>query len=117
VKKLIGLLIAGALIWAAVHTVPVYLRFFQFDEAVKEVARFANTRTEQEVRERILALADQYEIPLEAEDLIVRKVQEETEISVVYVERVEILPRYFYDWEFDVTTPSWSSTAPEPDQP
>lgn len=108
-KRLITLLIVAALVWAGYHTIPVYLRFFQFDEAVKEVARFAGTRTEEEVRQRILELADEYEVPLDPEDLVVQRVRGATEISAPYVERVEVLPRYYYDWEFDIRTPSWGA--------
>lgn len=108
-KRLITLLIVAAIVWAGFHTIPVYLRFFQFDEAVKEVARFAGTRSEQEVRNQVLDLADRYEVPLSPEDLVVRRERGATEIEAPYVERVEVLPRYYYEWEFDVRTPSWAS--------
>jgi hypothetical protein len=99
-------LIVAAVAWAGFHTIPVYLRYFQFDEAVKELARFAGTRSEAEIRQEVLDLADQYEVPLSPEDLVVRRVRGATEISALYVERVEVLPRYYYDWEFDVGTPA-----------
>jgi hypothetical protein len=108
-KRLLTLLIVAALGWAGYHTVPVYLRYFQFDEAVEEVARFAGTRSEEEVRQRVLELAEEYDVPLEAEDLVVQKVSGNIEIALAYVERVELLPTYFYDWEFDVETPSWGA--------
>ena len=108
-KRLLTLLIVAALLWAGFHTVPVYLRYFQFDEAVEEVARFAGTRSEEEVRQRVLELADEYEVPLAAEDLVVQKIRGNTEIALAYVERVEVLPTWFYDWQFDVQTPSWGA--------
>jgi ABC-type uncharacterized transport system ATPase subunit len=63
------LAIVALLANAAVRTVPVYWNYFKFRDAVEETARFSSRRSEDEVRDRVMAIANRYEIPITAGDI------------------------------------------------
>jgi hypothetical protein len=107
IRRLVHLLIVAAIVWMGWHAIPVYWNYFKFKDAVAETARFAGARSEAEVRARVLTLAADHSIPLHPEALVVRIDRDVTEILAPYTERVELLPRYYYDWTFDVKTAAW----------
>jgi hypothetical protein len=108
IRRTIHLLIVAGILWAGWHATPVYWNYFAFKEAVEETALFAGARaTEADLRARILKLAADHNVPLEPGALVVRIDAEVTEIRAPYTESVELLPRYFYDWTFDVKTSAW----------
>ena len=107
IKRLIQLLVGAAILWMAWHAIPVYWNYFQFNDAVSETARFAGSRSEEEIRARVLVLAADHQVPLNPEALVVRIDKDVTEILAPYTERVELLPHYYYDWAFDVKIAAW----------
>ena len=117
-KRAINLLIVAAILWAGFHAAPPLLHNFQFQDGVEETARFAGRRSDAEVRDRVIALAAQYEIPLDAEAIEIRREGESVEISAPYVERVQLLPGYYYDWHFSARSAPWRvAPTPNPRRP
>jgi hypothetical protein len=58
-----------------------------------------------------MSLAKQYEIPVEPEAIRVRRADNHTLVDATYTERIEILPRYFYPWEFNVNVDTFTYVA------
>jgi len=107
IKRVVELLIGAALVYAAWHAVPAYLHYYQFNDAIGELALFAGERPEDELRERVAQLAAQYKIPLDPEAIVVSTNAESTRIEAPYTARVKLLPNYTYDWHFEPKANVW----------
>jgi hypothetical protein len=103
IGKVIRLIIVALVVHALWKGTPVYWRYIQFQDQVKETARFAGARSEQEILERVVALAADRGIALTRESIAVHKRLDYTAIELAYVENVEVLPRYHYPWEFTIS--------------
>ena len=101
-KALIRLIIAGLIIHATWRAGTVFWRNYQFRDGVQQTALFSGRRTDGELRVQVMALAKAYEIPLDPERLVVLRPENHTLIKASYDERIELLPRYFYPWTFNV---------------
>jgi hypothetical protein len=102
IRTLIKLAIVAIVANAAVRTVPVYWTHFKFKDAVEETARFSSKRTEDEVRERVLAIANRFEIPITAGDIQVRKDRDTTFVETAYDTTFEYFPGRRYPVHFTV---------------
>ena len=82
--------------------VPVYFHYQQFKDAVHETALFSRERNEAQIADRVMELAEKYQIPLSRESVQVRREGERTLIDASYVESIEWLPTYKRPWQFDI---------------
>ncbi len=101
-KALIRLIVAALIIHATWRAGAVYWRNYQFRDGVQQTAQFSARRADSELRDQVMQLAKEYEIPLDPERLTVRRTDNHTLIDASYDERIELLPRYFHPWRFDV---------------
>jgi hypothetical protein len=102
IKRLIKLAILLALVHAAYRAVPAYMRYVQFRDEVTEVARFSGGRTEKEVRARLAEMIERHQVPLDPSEVPIEPGRNSTAIDASYEQPVELLPKYFYKWKFDV---------------
>jgi hypothetical protein len=77
-----------------------YLTFYKFKDAVAETAQFGAQNSNAELRQRVLDLASQYDIPLAADAVSIRRAQNRTVIDGSYTQPVDFLPGYRYAWPF-----------------
>jgi len=98
VKLAIFLLIANALYRVA----PPSIHYFQFKDAVQELALFSLKTPDAELIDRVMALADENNIPLDRDYVQVRRSNGQLIIDASYVESMKVLPGYSYDHQFDV---------------
>jgi hypothetical protein len=101
-KTIIKLVVAALVVHATWRAGNVYLRYYEFKDHVHEAAQFSERKAEKELREQVLTLAAEYEIPLAPEALRVRREENHTIVNASYTERIELLPRYYYPWDFKV---------------
>ena len=99
-KTIIKLVVAALVVHATYRAGDVYLRYYNFRDDVHQIAQFAGRQTDNELRNRVLEAAQQREIPLDPEVITVRRPPNHLLIDATYSERIELLPRYFYPWEF-----------------
>jgi hypothetical protein len=107
VKRLIELAIVAAICYAGYHGAVVYLHHYQFDDALEETARFGRGRTEQQLRQRVMELAAEYDIPLDPAAVTIRSDGNSTRISAPYTARVKLLPNYIYEMKLEPVGGSW----------
>ncbi len=100
-KRLIELVIAVVIIYAGWHAGVAYLHYYQFNDAIGELALFAGGSTNDQLKERVMQLAQQYQIPIDADSVTVRTDAEVTQITAPYTETVKLLPNYTYDWRLE----------------
>jgi hypothetical protein len=108
IRKVLNLVILALVVHAAWRVVPVYWQYMKFKEAVAETARFAGTRTEEEIRQRVITLAERYEIPIAADAVVVRRDAEQVVIEANYTVALQVLPRYSRPWAFNVKAEAWT---------
>jgi hypothetical protein len=107
-KTIIKLIIAALIVHATWRAGMVYFRFYQFKDGVQQTAQFSGTRSEQDLHGRVLELAREFQVPLDADRVTVRRQDNRTVINATYDERIELLPRYFYPWQLRVNVDAFT---------
>ena len=108
VKLAIFLLVVHAIY----RFVPVYFHYQQFKDAVHETALFSKDKTNAQIVDRVMELAEKYRVPLQREYIDVRRENEQLFISAAYVELIEWLPRYKRPWLFQVGEAAFTNVRP-----
>jgi hypothetical protein len=78
----------------------IYWRYYRFDDAVKQEAQYGQTRSDDEIRRRLVALADSLGLPEEASRrLEVHRSANRLVIETAYTEHIDV-PFYKRDVRF-----------------
>lgn len=108
-KLIIKLAIAALLANAAFRIGSEYLTHIKFRDAVRDAATYKAT-TDDDLRRRIVQLADQYGVPQSDQELDIRREGRQVMVKGQYDKEIEIAPSYPYAWHFawelDVTQPA-----------
>jgi hypothetical protein len=100
-KLLVKLVLAALVANAAWRTGSAYLKFYRFRDAVTETLQFGTEQTKAELQQRVLELASEYDIPIAADAVSVRRDERNhTVVDGSYLEPVYLLPGYRYPWPF-----------------
>lgn len=100
---LLVLLVLAAVVYFGVDVGEVYWRYYQFRDAVEQEAQYGTTRSDDEIKLRLIALADSLGLPDEAgRRLQVRRSANRLVIETEYTEHIDV-PLYKRDVKF---TPS-----------
>ena len=87
---LVSVLLAVTVVYFGFNIGEVYLRFFRMKDAMAQEARFAQTRSDNDIRLRLAAVADSLGLPDEASRIIVNREASRIIIRTSYTERVEL---------------------------
>jgi hypothetical protein len=109
IKRIISLVIFLLLVNAGVRVGLVFFHDQQFKDAVRELALFSGTKTEEVVRARVMELAQQYQIPLDPDYVEIRRssipgIGDHSAIKVTYAVMVKVAPGYIRRFDFEYTT-------------
>jgi hypothetical protein len=109
IKRLISLVVFILLVNAGLRVGIVFFRDQQFKDAVREVALFSGTKSEEVIRERVMELARQHRIPLDPNYVeITRKnlpgIGDHSAIKVSYAVLVQVAPGYERRFDFEYAT-------------
>ena len=99
-KSLIKLLIAALIANATWRIGTEYLSYYKFKDSVREFTQHRAPKNESQIRERIMELASQYDVPLTYESFTVNQVNNHTIIDGSYVKPIDVVPTYRYNWPF-----------------
>jgi hypothetical protein len=77
-----------------------YWDHYQFEDSVQQMAQFSENATADDVRAKVLALAQSQNIPITTENLTVTRVPRRIEVDGVYVRELTLFPSYVKPWEF-----------------
>ena len=101
IKLLLKLAIVALLANATWRIGSAYATHYRFTDAVQATTQFRGAKTDEQIRERVLDLASQYDLPLVDDGLTVRT--ENTNHTVVdgsYAKPIDLVPGYTYRWPF-----------------
>ena len=97
IKLAVFLLIANALF----HFVPPYWDHTQFVRELKETSVGWREYSDSEVRELVFAMAQGHNLPLDREQIGVRREHDHLFVDVAYGRPMELFPGSSYTWDFD----------------
>lgn len=101
-KTIIKLVVAAILLTATVQAGRAAIKHYSFVDALQEAMLFAGSRTEEELAERVMEIAGDYEIPLDSESLTVRREPFMVKIDAPYTDTVDLLPGFYKrNWAFE----------------
>ena len=108
IRVVIKLAIAVLIANAGWRIGSAYVSFYSFEDAVQEASRFAGDKSEADLRQRILELAAQFDLPVTESSFSIRREHDHTYIDGTYTQPLEVLPRYRYPWSFTWSTDTFT---------
>jgi hypothetical protein len=101
IRRLLGLAVVLLLVHAGVRAGIVWLHYQNLKDGIRETALFAGTKTDEALRDRVMQIAQENNIPLYPEYVTINRAGSVT-IKASYVDTVEWLPGYRRPWQFDI---------------
>lgn len=123
-KTLIKIAIGLIILHAAFRVGSAYWNFYRYEDALLQIVQFGDRRTERQVCDEALTTAPEYGVAIAAADLTVHMggnppfncesgltlaskgsgiASTQLVIEGRYQDRLQLLPGYFYPWEFKPT--------------
>ena len=99
-KTLLKLVVVALMANAAWHLSSAYLSFYRFRDAVNETALFGAAKSDADVRQRVLELAQEFDIPITEDNFTVSHENHHTTINGEYTNPIDLLPNYHVPWKF-----------------
>ena len=84
IKLFIKLALAALIANAAWRVGSAYMTFYKFQDAVSEASQFSGQKSEDELHQRVLELASDYDVPLASNAVTVRRENQHTVIDGTY---------------------------------
>jgi hypothetical protein len=98
IKRIVKLAIVALLANAVYRVGAEYVTFIKFRDAIRDAAMF-KAKSEEDLRTRIVALADDYDVPQD-DDIQISRQERVWHIDGSYRKPIELVPRFQYDWPF-----------------
>ena len=107
-KALIKVIIAALIVHATWRAGTVYWQYYQFKNGAQHTAQFSGRSSDSDLHNQVLEVAKALKIPLDPDRVTVRRVDNHTLIDATYDQGIEVLPRYFYPWQFSVNVDAFT---------
>jgi hypothetical protein len=130
VKTLIKIVIALLVVHGAFRVGNAYWNFYRFEDALQQLAQFGERRTDRQLCDEAMNTAGTYGVPIAATGLTILRgnnppfncedgagalqpgaaiTQASAQMTIEgsYMERLQVLPGYFYPWEFRPSVRAW----------
>jgi hypothetical protein len=114
IKAALKLALLAVVANATWHMFTVYSAHYKFKDAVHYVAQYRGDKTDEQLRQQILEMAAQADLPIDAERLTVRHQETHTIVETAYTRVVEPFPGFKYPWPFTVHVDAYTTTPPTP---
>ena len=101
-KTILKLALAALIVHAGYQVGMAYWEHYQFQDAVQQVAQFAERESLEELERRVLDLAAERGLPLAEEDLALNRQQRRIEIDGTYTREVLLAPGFTRPWDFTI---------------
>ena len=113
-KLFLKLVLAALIANAAWRIGSSYVSFYKFKDAITEEAQFGGDKSVDELRGRVAALAQQFDLPIDGDNVTVVKESQHTRIAGSYKKTIEVIPGFKYPWTFswDVETINFAKIQP-----
>ncbi|MBI4266705.1 MAG: hypothetical protein HY657_20245 [Acidobacteria bacterium] len=115
IKTVIKLLIVLAVLNAVAHAGLAAWDYYQLRDEAQQLIVFGAQSTTAELHNRILAKAEELEVPLEPANLDVQREGNRTFVYASYTQPIELFPRFTYPVDLSFTVDAFSVEAFTPD--
>src|SRR5262245_14063128 len=102
IRTIIKLVVVLVVLNALYRFGDAYWDHYQFEDSVQQMAQFSENATAEDVRAKVLELAQSNDIPLTNENLTVTRTTRRIEVDGFYVRELTLFPSYVKPWEFKV---------------
>ena len=99
-KTVIKLLIAAAIVNATARVGMAAARYYQLKDQSQELVTFGGNAVPGELQNEILLKAEELQLPLASDDILVTREGLRTTASAAYTDSVELFPNYKYPIKF-----------------
>jgi len=115
IKTFLKLALLAAFANASWHLFVVYSAHYKFKDGVTYTAHYRGEMTDDQIRDRVLELAAQFDVPLEPNALSITYEDKHTIVHAPYNRPVELLPGVIYKWPFTLNVDTYTSPPPQDD--
>jgi hypothetical protein len=112
-KTLVKLALLAIVANATWHVFTVYSAHWKFLDSIQYAAQFRADKTDAQIRQEVLELASQADLPIDESQLTVTRVETRTTVNAAYTRVIELFPGFTYPWPFKVHVEAYT-TAPAP---
>jgi len=113
-KTLIKLALVAIVANATWHLFVVYSAHYKFKDAVQYAAQSRGKKTDEQLRQEVLGIATQAELPVDEETVKVQRLdQTHTTVDASYTRTVELVPGFTYPWPFTVHVDAYTKVLPD----
>ena len=110
-KTLLKLALLAIVANATWHVFTVYSAHWKFLDSIQYAAQFRGDKTDEQIRQQVLELASQADLPVDEGELTVTRVETRTTVDAGYTRVIELFPGFTYPWPFKVHVEAYT-TAP-----
>ena len=94
------------------HTFGAYYPHYKFKDGVQYAAQYRGAISDEALREKILGLASQFDVPVTPADLSVTHDGTHTVVQLSYMRPVDLAPGFTYPWPFSLTVDTVTTVRP-----
>jgi hypothetical protein len=102
IRTLLKLAVVALVANAAWHLFGAYSPNYRFQDSVQYVAQNRGQMSDEALKDKIVELAAQFEVPVTAGDIAVTQQGTHTLVDLSYVRPIELAPGFTYSWPFSV---------------
>jgi hypothetical protein len=102
IRTLLKLAIVALVANAAWHLFGAYSPNYRFQDSVQYVAQNRGQMSDEALRDKIVDLAGQFDVPVAPADISVTEQGTHTLVDLSYVRPIELAPGFTYPWKFSV---------------
>jgi len=102
IRTAIKLALLAAVANATWHVFTAYSTNYKFLDAVEYAAESRGDKTDEQLRQQVIDMAAQAELPIDAGQLTVTHQETHTVVETSYTRVVELFPGIIYPWPFKV---------------
>ena len=110
-KTIVKLLIALAIVNAAARGAMATWTFYQFKDSAQQLVIFGVNTAPAEIQNQILEKARELDLPLDPENVTIRREGARTWADAAYTKPVEFFPRYIYPIRFSFSVEGFNAVA------
>jgi hypothetical protein len=101
-RTLLKLAVVALVANAAWHLFGAYSPNYKLQDGIQYAAQNRGQMRDESLRDRVLELAGQFDVPLTANDVTVSHQGTHTLVDVSYVRPIELAPGFKYTWPFSI---------------
>lgn len=115
-RLLLKLIVVALLANATWHAFNVYAPHYRFKDGAQYAAQFRGDSSDEVLRDKILALAEQFEVPVTENEVSVSHVGQHTFVEVSYVTSIEVVPGFKRPWPLAFKVDVLTLNTPKADE-